>query len=61
VIVGKQDILMPVKMSEEIAAGITNAELVVMDGAAHGVVMENWREFNQVVLDFLAKMVKMEG
>lgn len=61
VIVGKQDILMPVKMSEEIAAGITNAELVVMDGAAHGVVMENWREFNQVVLDFLAKVVKMEG
>jgi pimeloyl-ACP methyl ester carboxylesterase len=61
VIVGKQDILMPVKMSEEIAAGITNAELVVIDGAAHGVVMENWREFNQVVLDFLAKVVKMEG
>jgi len=61
VIAGKQDILMPVKMSEEIAAGITNAKLIVMDGAAHGIVMENWREFNQVVLDFLAKVVTLEG
>jgi 3-oxoadipate enol-lactonase len=58
VIAGKQDILMPVKMSEEIAAGINNARLVVLDGAAHGIVMENWREFNQVVLDFLATAVK---
>jgi len=58
VIVGKQDILIPVKMSEEIAAGIANAKLVVMDGAAHGIVMENWREFNQLVLDFLASAVK---
>jgi len=56
VLVGKEDILLPVKMSEELAAGIPNAELVVLEGGGHGFLAEIAGKFNQAVLDFLSKV-----
>ncbi len=58
VLVGKEDILLPVKLSEELAAGIPNAELVILEGGGHGFLSEVADKFNQAVLDFLAKTEK---
>jgi 3-oxoadipate enol-lactonase len=53
VIVGSQDILTPLADSEEIAELIPHAELAVVRGAAHGVMVEYARAFNRTLLDFL--------
>jgi len=55
VLVGKEDILTPVHLSEELAAGIPNAQLVILDGGGHAASGEISAKFNQVVLEFLAK------
>ena len=60
VIVGKEDIPTPVKCSEELARGIPNAELIILDGGGHMVNVENAAEFNQAVLGFLAEVEKGE-
>lgn len=56
VLVGKEDILLPVKMSEELAAGIPNAELVVLEGGGHLFSVEIADKFNLAVLEFLSKV-----
>lgn len=52
VIVGSQDILTPVADSELLAATIPGAELAVIRGAAHGLMFDHARTFNETVLDF---------
>ena len=56
VLVGKEDILLPVKVSEVIAAGIPKAELVVLEGGGHGFCTEIPHKVNQAVLNFLEKL-----
>lgn len=53
VVVGNQDILTPRGDSEEIAERIPGAELVVISGAAHGLMVEHAGTFNSVLIDFL--------
>lgn len=55
VIVGNQDILTPRGDSEELADIIPTAELVVISGAAHGLMIEHASTFNSVLEDFLAR------
>ena len=55
VIVGNQDILTPRGDSEEIAERIPNAELVVISGAAHGLMMEHASTFNRILIEFLQR------
>jgi 3-oxoadipate enol-lactonase len=55
VIVGNQDILTPRGDSEEIAERIAHAELVVISGAAHGLMVEHATTFNEVVIDFISR------
>ena len=55
VIVGNQDILTPRGDSEEIAERISNAELVVISGAAHGLMMEHSSTFNRILIEFLQR------
>jgi 3-oxoadipate enol-lactonase len=55
VVVGSQDILTPRGDSEELAEMIPGAELVVVTGAAHGLMVEHATTFNRVVGDFLAR------
>ena len=47
VIVGNQDILTPRGDSEELAERIPTAELVVISGAAHGLMIEHATTFNR--------------
>ncbi len=56
VIVGKEDILLPVKLSKELAEGIPNAELVILEEGGHGFFIEIADKFNKAVLEFLAKV-----
>ncbi len=53
VVVGNQDILTPRGDSEELADLIPTAELVVISGAAHGVMVEHASTYNRVLVDFL--------
>lgn len=58
VLVGNQDILTPRGDSEEIAARMPNAELVVISGAAHGFMVEHATTFNRVLFEFLGRVEK---
>lgn len=55
VIVGNQDVLTPRGDSEEIAGLISTAELSVLSGAAHGLVIEHAITFNRILGDFLSR------
>ena len=55
VVVGNQDILTPRGDSEDLADRIPTAELVVISGAAHGLMIEHATTFNRVLLDFLGR------
>jgi 3-oxoadipate enol-lactonase len=54
VVVGTQDILTPRADAEELVERIPGAELVVLTGAAHGLMFDRAAEFNAAVLEFLA-------
>lgn len=56
VIVGNQDILTPRGDAEHLAELIPTAELVVVSGAAHGLMVEHASTFNATLLDFLARV-----
>jgi pimeloyl-ACP methyl ester carboxylesterase len=55
VVVGNQDILTPRGDSEELAELIPTAELVVISGAAHGLMVEHASTFNRILKDFLER------
>jgi 3-oxoadipate enol-lactonase len=55
VVVGNQDILTPRGDSEELYELIPTAELVVISGAAHGLMIEHASTFNRILLDFLQR------
>ena len=58
VLVGKEEILIPVNFSQELAANIPNAELVVSERAGHNYWMETPDSFNQAVMQFLTKVTE---
>jgi 3-oxoadipate enol-lactonase len=58
VLVGSQDVLTPRGDSEELAARIPGAELVVVPGAAHGFMVEAAGAFNRAVTGFLADVTE---
>ncbi len=60
VVVGNQDILTPRGDSEEIADRLPNAELVVISGAAHGLMVEHASTFNRVLLEFLGRVTRAD-
>jgi 3-oxoadipate enol-lactonase len=57
VIVGAEDGVTPVAFSEGLAAGIPDAELLVIPGAGHLAALERPREFAAAVRSFLARRV----
>jgi len=56
VIVGSQDMLTPMGDAEEVAEHLPDAELTVLGGAAHGLMVEQAGTFNRVVLEFLDRV-----
>lgn len=53
VLSGRHDILMPLRFSRELAAGITGAEHVVIEEAAHSIHSEKPQKFADLVTGFL--------
>ncbi len=56
VIAGEEDLLTPVRFSEEIAAAIPGARLTVMPEVGHGMFWEATDAFNDHVLGFLRQV-----
>ena len=56
VITGSQDALTPLGDAEELVEAIPGARLVVLSGAAHGLMAEAPNAFNESVLRFLAEV-----
>jgi 3-oxoadipate enol-lactonase len=61
VVVGNQDILTPRGDSEELAEMIPTAELVVISGAAHGLMIEHATTFNRILGDFLSRAERAQA
>jgi len=59
VVVGKEDLVTPVKFSEQLAQGIPNAELVILDRGGHAFVVESAETVVKEMLNFLAKHRKL--
>lgn len=57
VVVGERDPLFPPERSTELAEGIGGAEIVVLEGGAHGFTIEIPEAFNGTVLSFLERQV----
>jgi 3-oxoadipate enol-lactonase len=55
IVVGTQDILTPLADSEELVERIPRAELHVIHGAAHALMVDRPHEFNHKVEDFLLR------
>lgn len=55
VVVGRHDWITPLEASEELAAGIPNAELVIFENSGHSPQQEEHERFVQVVRDFLTR------
>lgn len=55
VVVGRHDWITPVAASEEIVAGIPNAELVIFEHSGHSPQLEENERFIAVVRDFLER------
>ncbi len=55
IVVGRHDWITPVAASEEIAAGIPNAELVIFQHSGHSPQLEENERFVAVVRDFLTR------
>src|SRR4051794_18186215 len=60
VIVGSQDILTPLGDSEELVERIPGARLAILQGAAHGLMVEQAVAYNETVLAFLDEVCDAE-
>ncbi|GAX36387.1 alpha/beta fold hydrolase [Nodularia sp. NIES-3585] len=56
ILVGRQDILTPVKFSEQLAQGIPHAELLVLDRGGHGILIESSDTVISAILKFLGQL-----
>lgn len=55
ILVGKEDILVPVQFSRQLAQCIPAAELVVLENTGHGLMIETPDKVAAAMLDFLAR------
>ena len=55
VVIGDQEWLNPLPDANELVEGIPDARLQVITDASHGLIVEQPKQFNQCVLDFLSE------
>jgi 3-oxoadipate enol-lactonase len=61
VLIGGDEILIPVEFSEELAAKIPKAQLVILERGGHNCWMEFPEPFNQAVMQFLEGLTSIGG
>ena len=54
VLSGDADVIVPVQNSRNLAAKIPGARLRIIEGGSHTFFIEQSREFNQIVTEFLS-------
>ncbi|MBW4539698.1 MAG: alpha/beta hydrolase [Myxacorys chilensis ATA2-1-KO14] len=59
VLIGRDEIFIPLEFSEELAAKIPKAELVILERGGHNCWMEFPEQFNQAVMQFLEGVTSM--
>jgi pimeloyl-ACP methyl ester carboxylesterase len=60
VLIGKDDVLIPIEFSEELAVRIPKAELVILERGGHNCWIEFPELFNQAVMQFLERLTSWE-
>jgi pimeloyl-ACP methyl ester carboxylesterase len=60
VLVGKQDILTPVKFSQQLVQAIPHAELMILDHGGHGFLIESPDAVAGAMLKFLDKLIPIK-
>ncbi len=55
IIAGTLDTFTPVSLAEAMHQAVASSELVVLDGASHGAVIEKPKEVNAAIRDFLSR------
>ena len=55
IVVGNEDLVTPVKFSEQLAQGIPNSELIILERTGHAFVVESAEYVAKVMLDFLSR------
>jgi pimeloyl-ACP methyl ester carboxylesterase len=53
---GESDPVVPLALSEELAAGIPSAQLAAVEGAGHVANADNPAAFDALLLDFLKRL-----
>jgi non-heme chloroperoxidase len=56
VLAGKEDPFVPFSLSQELAASIPGAKLMVLEGGRHGFNASMAEKFNRAVLEFLDEL-----
>jgi pimeloyl-ACP methyl ester carboxylesterase len=59
-LVGKQDILTPIKFSQQLAQAIPHAEMMVLDHGGHGFLIESPDAVVKAMLKFLANLTPIK-
>ena len=54
-LVGEEDVLLPVTFSRQLAQGIPRAELVVLEKTGHGLLVESPEGVARAMLGFLSR------
>ncbi|PWT91571.1 MAG: alpha/beta hydrolase [Proteobacteria bacterium] len=55
ILVGREDVLLPFPFSEQLAKGIPTADILVLEGTGHGLLIETPEAVCKAMLDFLSK------
>jgi len=53
IVVGREDVMTPVKYSQFLNSKIEGSRLVILDKGGHGAMHENPQDFNRVIRDFI--------
>jgi 3-oxoadipate enol-lactonase len=56
VLTGQEDILFPVEFSEQLVRGIRGAQLTVLEGTGHGLLIESPDKVANAMLEFLSQL-----
>jgi len=55
IVVGSQDKMTPPALSQAMAQAIPEAELRIIEGGGHMIQLENFREVNQAIAEFMGR------
>jgi pimeloyl-ACP methyl ester carboxylesterase len=61
VLVGREDILLPVAFAESLAQGIRGAELLVLQNTGHGIPVESPAQLAEAMRNWLAQQQQTQG